>query len=327
MQEPKLSVVVPVYNLAPHVTECLQGLAKQETSFPFEIIVGEDGSTDGSREICEELANIYSDRIRLLPAEPNMGLVRNLKRLMSQVRGQYVAYLDGDDVALPGKLATQVGYLDAHPNCALVYHESDMFDSDSGKSIRAYSKGYYNWQYIPPQATLAHLVRYGTFLQASAVMFRAHPHLVEAIDERCRIIADYPMHIMNVGFLGGSIDFIDQTLGRYRVHSGSFSSATAKSTARRQAVMEELIIACENARRFGVPEEAIQAGIGHAIYAAALYFLRCGEDELFRLLMKRSSQGGWVFDDRHATALRLCDDPDTARGALFPQSVAIPTGA
>lgn len=316
MYDPKVSVVVPVFNLAPHVVECLDGLVRQETGFPFEIIIGDDGSSDGSRQLCEEIASRHPDLVHLLPAEPNMGLVRNLKRLMARVRGRYVAYLDGDDVALAGKLAIQAAYLDAHPDCALVYHESEMFESDTGMTIRAYSKDYYNWQHIPSCATLEHLVRYGTFLQASSVMFRAHPHLVEAIDERCRIIADYPMHIMNVGFLGGTIDFIDQVLGRYRVHSGSFSSATAKSAERRLAVMEELVIACGNGRRFGLAEEVVRAGADHAVYAAALYFLRRGEDGLFRDLIARSWRSA-PFDERHATAWTLRDRPDAARLALF----------
>lgn len=315
---PKVSVVVPVYNLAPHVADCLEGLIGQETDFPFEIIVGDDGSTDGSRQICDLMAERCPERVRVLPAQPNMGLVRNLKRLMAEVRGAYVAYLDGDDVALPGKLALQAAYLDANPGCALVYHESDMFDSDSGQSIRPYSKGYYNWPRIPRQATLEHLVRYGTFLQASAVMFRAHPHLVEAIDDRCRIIADYPMHIMNVGYLGGTVDFIDHVLGRYRVHAGSFSTATAKSAERRVAVTEELATACRNGLRFGLPEEVVTAGVGHVYYAAALYFLKRGEDELFQTMLARSTEGGQMFDDRHRTAWQLRNKPDAVRAALFP---------
>jgi glycosyltransferase involved in cell wall biosynthesis len=315
----KLSVIVPVYNLGAYVGDCLQGLVTQEVDFRWELIVGDDGSTDGSRAIAEGFAERHPDLVRVLPAEPNMGLARNLKRLMAAVRGQYVAHLDGDDLALPGKLAVQVAYLDANPGCALVYHESEVFDSDTGARIRDYSKGFYNWRHIPPRAGLEDVIRYGTagFAQASSIMFRAHDRLVESVDERFAIICDVPMIARNMGFLGGTADFIDRTLGRYRIHGSSFGAATAKSNERRLRVMQELLTLCESSAQFGLSQDAVRAGVGHVLYASALNFLKRREDALFAELIERSVEGGFRFDERHALAHRLKGDPDEARRALF----------
>ena len=90
--------------------------------------------------------------------------------------------VDGDDLALPGKLQTQADYLDAHPHCRLCYHEADMFDDESGRTIKLFTREFYNFRYLRPVGDRADLIRYGCFVNASSIMFRRHERMGEAID-------------------------------------------------------------------------------------------------------------------------------------------------
>ncbi|MEC7468603.1 MAG: glycosyltransferase family A protein, partial [Pseudomonadota bacterium] len=187
----KLSVIVPAFKLEQYIEPCLRSVLEQTVNFDYEVIVCDDASTDNTAAVIQRLENAFP-HLRAIYKTQNGGLANNMKTLLSSAQGEYIAYLDGDDIALPGKLQKQVDYLDSHPDCQMVYHESDMFDSDTNASIKLYSQQHYNWQHVPARSGIEHLIRYGTYLQASAVMFRRHDHLVETVLADCKIILDYP---------------------------------------------------------------------------------------------------------------------------------------
>lgn len=159
----KLSVIVPAYNLSPFILECLLSLLSQKTTFDYEVIVCNDCSTDNTLDVIHYLSGAFS-QLKVLHNETNLGLVATMRRLLQATSGDYIAYLDGDDVALPGKLQQQVDYLDQNPGCSLVYHESDVFDSATGKTLKLFSRDYYNARYVPRQSDISHLIRYSVYL-------------------------------------------------------------------------------------------------------------------------------------------------------------------
>ena len=126
---PLVSVRVATYQHAPYITQCLEGLLMQETTFPFEIIVGEDESTDGTREICIEYATKHPDKIRLFLRDRELSqyvvegkvLARFNSRWNSMsCRGKYIAICEGDDSWLnPNKLQMQVDFLEANPDYSM----------------------------------------------------------------------------------------------------------------------------------------------------------------------------------------------------------------
>ena len=309
----KVSVVIPSYCLRKYIVECVDSIVRQKTDFDFEILVGDDASTDGTQEeiakYVESLPGHLRQMVRLFFPSENKGLVGNLNDLFAHCRGQYIAYMDGDDLALPGKLQGQADYLDEHPNCAIVYHESEVFHSETGKVIRLYSRDFYNSRYIPQQAGIVHLVKYGTFLQASAVMFRHHGQLSRVLDPRCRIIVDYSMHMFNAYFGKGTIDRQDTIWGKYRVHEDSFGAQTSRSAERREAVLGELLVACDNALDMGVSQGEVQQGKAHFRYAAALYFLRMGRIDLFNFYIETSVDQEQFFDGKHEFIYRHRHSP------------------
>lgn len=312
----KVSVIVPVYNLQQFVAPCLRSLLEQQTDFPYEVLAVDDGSTDESWTIMLQLAQEFP-HLRALQNPQNLGLAKTQKRLLQEAKGDYIAYVDGDDLALPGKLQRSADYLDANPDCALAYHEAEVFDSDSDRVTSHYSRDYYNARYIPQRAAAEHLIRYGCFPNASSIIFRRHGHLADAIDEGCKIILDHPWHILNALYGEGSVDFIADVLGRYRIHSQSFGGQTKRSAERRELVLADQLRACDNARRFGIDEQVIREGKAHYRFATALYFLKQGDLERFGRFIVDSAVDGWFFDARHRLAYEQRCNPQAVADQLF----------
>lgn len=311
----KLSVIVPAFKLEQYIEPCLRSVLEQTVNFDYEVIVCDDASPDNTAAVIQRLENVFP-HLRAIYKTQNGGLANNMKTLLSSAQGEYIAYLDGDDIALPGKLQKQVDYLDSHLDCQMVYHESDMFDSDTNASIKLYSQQHYNWQHVPARSGIEHLIRYGTYLQASAVMFRRHDHLVDSVLADCKIILDYPFYILNAGFLNASIDFMPEVLGRYRIHSQSFGAQTQRSSERREQSLNDIIAACQAASQFGVAKEIIDAGIAHHQFAAALYFLFREQDALFTRYICASAANGDFFNERHALAFEHHQQPQKVRELL-----------
>ena len=114
---PRVSVLMPVYNAERYVRATIESLLGQ-TFADFELVAIDDGSTDGSAAVVRELA-ARDARIRFSSRE-NRGVVRTRNELVEQARGAYLAVNDADDLSMPDRLAKQVAYLDAHPDCVLL---------------------------------------------------------------------------------------------------------------------------------------------------------------------------------------------------------------
>jgi len=124
-RKPKVSVIVLAYNQAGTIERALNSVVSLREQCPdMEIVVGDDASTDGTREICRQYAVRYPGFVRLLPEQPNMGLVKNYFRALMECKGEYVTDCAGDDLRLSGScLKDQVDILDG--DSALVAVGSD----------------------------------------------------------------------------------------------------------------------------------------------------------------------------------------------------------
>jgi glycosyltransferase involved in cell wall biosynthesis len=118
--------MLKAYNHEPFIAQALDGALAQRTSFPFEIVVGEDGSTDRTRQIVEAYAARHPGRIRVLERARRVGMVRNTMELYMASRAEYAAWLDGDDYwTSPDKLQRQVEVLDSKPHLTMCFHEAE----------------------------------------------------------------------------------------------------------------------------------------------------------------------------------------------------------
>jgi len=129
---PLVSVVTITYQHAPYIRQCLDGILMQETDFPYELIIGEDGSTDGTREICIEYANKYPDKIRLFLRDRTLShyvysngneIMFNFNFCISEARGKYIALCEGDDYwSDKEKLQLQYTLMENNPKVSLCIH-------------------------------------------------------------------------------------------------------------------------------------------------------------------------------------------------------------
>lgn len=125
-QIPLVSVIMPVYNTAAYVGQAIQSVLDQ-TFEDWELIIIDDGSSDGS----EDVVRRFSDsRIRFERHSPNRGVSRTLNRALELSRGTWVARHDSDDVSLPERLNLQVAYLRAHPECGILGTYATTTDPD-----------------------------------------------------------------------------------------------------------------------------------------------------------------------------------------------------
>lgn len=117
----KLSVFVVTYNQEKYIRQCLDGILMQKVDFDYEVVIGEDHGTDGTREICEEYTAKYP-QVRLLPLTDRLGVAGNWKRVLSECKGEYIALCEGDDYWIdPLKLQKQVNFLDTHNNIGYLF--------------------------------------------------------------------------------------------------------------------------------------------------------------------------------------------------------------
>lgn len=139
----KVSVIVCTYRQESTIARTLDSILAQETDYKYEIILGEDASPDGTRRICEEYAGKYPDIIKLMPAAPNKGLMRNYRDCVAACSGEYIMACAGDDWwHNKNKVQLQVEFMDAKPDYVMCYTGSIRYNVKMGTTteIRVISK-------------------------------------------------------------------------------------------------------------------------------------------------------------------------------------------
>ncbi len=136
MSDIKLSVIFITYNHEKYVEKALRSVCEQVTDFEFEVVVGEDCSTDSTREILRKVAAEYPNKVRLLFREKNFGRpTLNVYNTTMECKGEYLAYLEGDDYwSDVHKLQKQVEFLDKHKEYIACTHGCKLID-EAGKEI------------------------------------------------------------------------------------------------------------------------------------------------------------------------------------------------
>lgn len=222
MQEkktPKVSVCVVTYNQEKYINQCLQSILDQETDFDFEIIVGDDCSTDGTREIGRDFAKKHPKLFRLLLQPKNIGAALNYASTHELARGEYVAHIDGDDLMLPDKLQKQVNAFIENPNCVMVTHDMQIINGDGSINKRTFKK------HKAGINTLWDLYEALPFFAHSSKMVKRDVQL-KVLPSIAKNTLDIELHVAMAEY--GYVYHIDEPLGAYRIGVG-ISSAISKS--------------------------------------------------------------------------------------------------
>ena len=213
-----VSVLVVTYNHARFVRQALDGAPAQRPPQPFAILLSEDCSTDGTREIVRGYAESQPELIRLLLSERNVRSNEVVARGFRAARGRYVALLDGDDYwTSDDKLRAQVAFLDARPDLTICFHNVQVVDDSSQSTGRLW-----NGPGQPEVSGLHELLR-GNFIATSSVVYRrAAVAEIPGWYDQFFPVTDWPLHVLYAR--EGRIGYLDRTLGAYRLHGGGLFS-------------------------------------------------------------------------------------------------------
>jgi glycosyltransferase involved in cell wall biosynthesis len=134
MQEPKskplVSIAVSVYNHEAFIAKAIDSILMQKTNFDFEIVIGDDFSTDGTGQILQSYKLKYPGKIALLHVERNQGVFKNAFEIYKYCHGKYIAMLEGDDYwTSENKLQKQVDFLESHSDYIGCFHDAEIISS------------------------------------------------------------------------------------------------------------------------------------------------------------------------------------------------------
>jgi glycosyltransferase involved in cell wall biosynthesis len=222
---PMVSVVMPVYNAEVFLRPAIESILDQ-TFKDFECLIVDDASTDSSPRIIQEYAQ-RDPRIRVWRNMENLRISRSLNRGIEQARGRYIARMDGDDVAVPGRLEKQVAYMEAHPEVGISGGTMKIMDGMG----RIFSQRHYH---LTDAEIRRHLFRYSPFSHPLVILRKAVLDQVGYYDPAFDFAEDYELYfrIGRVAQFGNLPD----VLLHYRMLPNAI-------TARRMQVMETKTLA------------------------------------------------------------------------------------
>ena len=206
---PKVTVLMLTYNQERYIDEAIRSVMLQQTNFPFELVIGNDCSTDGTTARCEVWKTNYPDRIVLLNRTHNLGLQQNFIQSYVHCRGEYVAICEGDDYwCAADKLQTQVDFLDAHPDYSCCFHRVVNYYEDRG--TKSLSNGA---QKVDTDIT--DLAR-GNYISNVSAVFRRN--LFDPLPEWFDRVStyDYAIHLLNAQY--GKLHYMHRPMAVYRQH-------------------------------------------------------------------------------------------------------------
>lgn len=230
--KPKVSVIMNCFNGEKYLSEAIDSVYEQ-TYKDWEIIFWDNGSTDNSAEI----AKSYDNRIRYFRSEkncPNVGKVRNLA--YEQVRGEYVALLDVDDIWLPDKLEKQVRLFEENKNLGLVFSNTIVFYDDGVE--------YELFKFTKPKRgyVFGGLLMNNFITTVSMVYKRSALESLEYVfDDEFTYIHDYDLSLRVVRKY--ETDFIDEPLAKLRKHGANLGDKILSILPQENSkLLEKLIV-------------------------------------------------------------------------------------
>jgi glycosyltransferase involved in cell wall biosynthesis len=229
LKDPKVSVLITTYNQEHLITQTIDSVLMQVVDFDYEIVIGEDASSDHTREVVVELARQHPEKIRVLLRDPEVanrerhlaGKMNFLQALQS-CRGEYIAILDGDDYfTSPHKLQKQVEFLNGHPECMICFHNvRAVYPDDSKASVNLCPED-------QKEITDIEQLLWGNFIPSCSLMYRREP-VVQLPDWFFTAkVGDWPINIFKAQF--GKIGYLNEVMSAYRVHTAGAWSLGKRS--------------------------------------------------------------------------------------------------
>ena len=207
----KVSVWMTAYNHEKYLAQCLDSVLMQKTDFDFDIILGEDCSTDKTREIALEYQKYHPDKIKLFLPEKNTGMMQMDVATHVLCKGEYLALLNGDDYWTDeNKLQIQADFLDANPDSVMCYHKALVENEDTGYTFETVYLE--NSDTLPVESLL---LGYNPVMTPT-VMIR---NIISLPEWYCSMpYGDMLIYLLLAQ--KGKIRYIDRMMSVYRIHPG-----------------------------------------------------------------------------------------------------------
>ncbi|MFA6142101.1 MAG: glycosyltransferase [Candidatus Omnitrophota bacterium] len=226
---PKISVVIPLYNGKKFIVETIDSVLAQ-TRKDYEIIVVDDGSTDGAYE---EIWKLYGEKIRLFRQE-NQGIAAARNKAILEARGEFIAFLDHDDIWLPTKLEKQMRMFEANPGVGLVYSNSVILDEGGIRNRTIFD-------IEPPKRGHAFYdLLKADFIPVMTAITRKDILLDAGLFDKKFIVAEDWDLFLKIA-RKHEIDYIDEVLVKYRVHAASHSRKRTLMLRELNAIMDSYL--------------------------------------------------------------------------------------
>jgi glycosyltransferase involved in cell wall biosynthesis len=297
MNNPKVSVLLPVFNAAKYLNECIDSILNQ-TFFDFEFIIINDGSTDSSKEI---ILSYKDQRIKYYENEQNIKLIATLNKGLKFCTGKYIARIDADDVALPQRLEKQYTYMESNPDIGVCG----------------------SWLYMFGDVNT--LIKFKTFHDEIRLelYFRNHMHhptmmIRNSVLLENEILFPNVLHSEDYAFLVLLSDYtkfhiIPEVLLKYRVHGSSICAQNTdiqnqQATFLRKSQYEKLGLNCENELFINFNKWLISERIDNKRQAKNIIILLC---DLYQSIYEKTDLNKELLKDffsKKAWAL-ICEFP------------------
>ena len=224
-EAPLVSVLVPTYQHGRYIAACLESILAQTGVASMEVLVGEDASNDGTREICLDFGKRYPDRIQVVLHDRSRTIhldgtptgLWNLIDLFHRAKGKYLAVLEGDDLWTdPTKLSRQLAIMEADPRIAGTYHDTLMIDGEGRSMDRLFVEG------LPDRLEAKDVVGTLAAFHTSSFLFRNGPHYRRTPDW-FRRVGSLDMAMFALAADEGVLVKVPGAMSAYRKHGGGIT--------------------------------------------------------------------------------------------------------
>ena len=252
---PAVSVILPTYNRASFLSQAFASIQAQSLN-DWELIVVDDGSTDGTEAMVRELLRPLGAR-GVLVSQPNRGAYGARNRGLEVATGRYVALFDSDDVWLPDYLSTCVNLLDAHPDVDWVYAACRVVDFASGRVLdpdtfavgedprpfrRLNAERRAHLSVIRDSAAVSCALQYGLYCGLQNSVIRRSVFEGSRFHDAYRNEAEDQLFVIRTLKRGHRLGYVDRVLVQYHVHDANSSGSSTAPTFDRQRQLLELLI-------------------------------------------------------------------------------------
>lgn len=230
-----MNVLIVTYNQEEIIEKTIESVINQSYENITKIIISDDGSNDETPSIIKTYAK-KNQLIYPVLAEKNKGITYNMNRALYHANGDYISFLDGDDLMFQNKIEKQVKFLETNPKIVVCAHDMDVFDSRKGKSIGKFSK-IINFNSMKGEIGIKSIFDPSLLLSPSSMMYRSNSIPPKGFDNRVKFWSEF-IFIVEV-LMKGNLGFLTEVLGQYTLHEGN---ATSSQVMRETGLENALIV-------------------------------------------------------------------------------------